>query len=295
MASSCTCNETPAAAARLATMPPVTAPADHTAWKRVMIDLPTRRCSSTAWEFIATSVRPSRAPSTRSDVKTSTAVGATPRIGSHSDIAADVVIVIVRLPRRSTSHPLNMLEASPPMPMPTSVRPSAASEMPSSTCSSGSRGIHDDSVAPLTKNTAPIASAAMRARAGGRGGGSCIGLVAMAVVTIYHNPRCTKSRQAMSVAEELGIDVDVVRYLDTPPDAAALRAIIAKLEDPPADLVRRDGWSELGITAADVATSEGVVDVLVAHPHLLQRPVLVTDETAIIGRPTERVRDLLAP
>ena len=99
----------------------------------------------------------------------------------------------------------------------------------------------------------------------------------------------------MSVADELGVEVDVVRYLDTPPDAATLQAIIARLEDPPADLVRRDGWSELGITAADVATPDGVVEVLVAHPHLLQRPLLVTDETAIIGRPTERVRDLLAP
>ena len=116
----------------------------------------------------------------------------------------------------------------------------------------------------------------------------------MAVVTIYHNPRCTKSRQAMSVADELGAEVDVVRYLDTPPDAATLRAIIAKLEDPPADLVRRDGWKELGITADDVATPDGVVEVLIAHPELLQRPVLVTEDTAIIGRPTERVRELLA-
>ncbi len=116
----------------------------------------------------------------------------------------------------------------------------------------------------------------------------------MAVVTIYHNPRCTKSRQAMSVADELGAEVDVVRYLDTPPDAATLRAIIAKLEDPPADLVRRDGWKELGVTADDVATPDGVVEVLIAHPELLQRPVLVTEDTAIIGRPTERVRELLA-
>jgi arsenate reductase len=117
----------------------------------------------------------------------------------------------------------------------------------------------------------------------------------MADVTIYHNPRCTKSREAMTVVDELGVDADVVRYLDTPPDAATLRAILAKLEDPPADLVRRDGWQELGITADDVATTDGVVDVLVAHPHLMQRPLLVTADTAVIGRPTERVRALLGP
>ena len=54
----------------------------------------------------------------------------------------------------------------------------------------------------------------------------------MMATTIYHNPRCTKSRQAMQVATELGADVEVVKYLDTPPDAATLRSIIAKLEDP---------------------------------------------------------------
>jgi arsenate reductase len=115
----------------------------------------------------------------------------------------------------------------------------------------------------------------------------------MAQATIYHNPRCTKSRQAMQVVDELGAEVDVVRYLDDPPDAATLRAIIRKLEDPPADLVRRERWQELGISAADVATADGVVDVLVRHPELMQRPVVVTAERALIGRPTERVREIL--
>lgn len=98
----------------------------------------------------------------------------------------------------------------------------------------------------------------------------------------------------MKVIDDLGVDVDVVRYLDAPPDAATLRTIVAKLEDPPGDLVRREGWSELGITAADVATPDGVIDVLVRHPHLLQRPLLVTADTAVIGRPTDRVKDLLS-
>jgi len=99
----------------------------------------------------------------------------------------------------------------------------------------------------------------------------------------------------MGVVDELGVEVDVVRYLEAPPDATTLRSIISKLEDPPAALVRRDGWNDLGITSDDVATPDGVVDVLVRHPELLQRPLLVTADTAIIGRPTERVRELLAP
>jgi arsenate reductase len=133
-----------------------------------------------------------------------------------------------------------------------------------------------------------IAAAAQRGETG-----AGLAWSAMAEVTIYHNPRCTKSRQAMQVIDELGVDVDVVRYLDDPPDAETLRAIIGKLEDDPADLVRRDDWDQLGVSAEDVSTREGVVEVLVAHPRLLQRPLLVTPDTAIIGRPTERVRDLL--
>lgn len=116
----------------------------------------------------------------------------------------------------------------------------------------------------------------------------------MADATIYHNPRCTKSRQALQVAADLGADVDVVEYLETPPDATTLRSIIAKLEDPVSDLVRHDGWKELGITAADVATADGVVEVLGRHPELMQRPVVVTGDRAVIGRPPERVRDILA-
>lgn len=115
----------------------------------------------------------------------------------------------------------------------------------------------------------------------------------MAQATIYHNPRCTKSRQAMRVVDELGVDVDVVRYLDTPPDEETLRSIIAKLEDAPAHLVRTERWSELGVTADDVASEDGVVRVLLAHPQLMQRPVVVKGDRAVIGRPTERVTELL--
>ena len=98
----------------------------------------------------------------------------------------------------------------------------------------------------------------------------------------------------MRIAEELGVDADVVLYMKTPPDAATLRAIIAKLEDPVTDLVRRDSnWEKLGLTDADAATPEQVVELLVRHKQLLQRPIVVTPKKAIIGRPKERVRTLL--
>lgn len=99
----------------------------------------------------------------------------------------------------------------------------------------------------------------------------------------------------MRIAEELGADAEIVLYLKTPPDAATLRRIIAKLEDPVTDLVRRDSlWQKLGLTDADAATEDQVVDLLVAHKQLLQRPVLVTAKKAIIGRPKDRVTALLS-
>ncbi len=99
----------------------------------------------------------------------------------------------------------------------------------------------------------------------------------------------------MSIAEELGIDADVVLYLKTPPDAETLRAIIAKLEDPAADLVRRDSlWKKLGLGDDDARSDDQIVDLLVRHKQLLQRPVVVTADRAIVGRPKERVRQLLS-
>lgn len=99
----------------------------------------------------------------------------------------------------------------------------------------------------------------------------------------------------MSIAEELGADAEVVVYRKSPPDEATLRAIIAKLEDPPTDLVRRDSlFKKLGLTDADVETIDQIVEVIVGNKMLMQRPLLVTADRAIIGRPKERVRDLLS-
>ena len=98
----------------------------------------------------------------------------------------------------------------------------------------------------------------------------------------------------MRIAEDLGVDHDVVLYIKEPPDAATLRGIIAKLEDPPTDLVRRDSkFKKLELTDDDVATVDQIVDILVKHKQLLQRPIVVTKDTAIIGRPKQRVADLL--
>ena len=99
----------------------------------------------------------------------------------------------------------------------------------------------------------------------------------------------------MRIAEELGVDFETVNYIKNPPDADEIRGIIVKLEDPATDLVRRDSkFKKLELTDDDVATDDQIVDILVKHKQLLQRPVVVTADTAIIGRPKGRVRELLS-
>ena len=94
----------------------------------------------------------------------------------------------------------------------------------------------------------------------------------------------------------MNVAVSVVLYLKTPPDASTLAGIIAKLEDPVTDLVRRDSnFAKLGLAESDVATTEQVIAILVKHKALLQRPVVVTPTTALIGRPKDRVTEALRP
>lgn len=95
--------------------------------------------------------------------------------------------------------------------------------------------------------------------------------------------------------EACDVEIDVVRYLSAPLDAEALRDLVAKLEDPATDLVRRDTtFAALGLSEEDVATPDQVVTVLTEHPKLMQRPVLIKGDRAIIGRPKDRVPAFLA-
>ena len=118
----------------------------------------------------------------------------------------------------------------------------------------------------------------------------------MASITIFHDPNCSSSRAATEAAEELGVPVDIRRYKlkAQRPTADELRALLAILEDEPTALVRRDAtFTKLGLGEADVQTTEQVVDVLVAHPEMIQRPVLIADGAAIIGRPKDRITPFL--
>ena len=102
----------------------------------------------------------------------------------------------------------------------------------------------------------------------------------------------------MAVATEMGIEFEEVRYTKNPPDEATLRELIAKLEDPVENLVRKDSqFKKLELDEDDyVGNVDAVVEVLVRYPRLLQRPVIVTDEKAIIGRPLDdkKAKDRIA-
>jgi arsenate reductase len=111
---------------------------------------------------------------------------------------------------------------------------------------------------------------------------------------VYHNPSCSKSRGALEILREREIGFDVVEYRKEPPDRAALERILDALPDPPAELVRKDRrFRELGLDPDGYGTREAVIAVLLEHPELMQRPVVLCGERAVIARPPEKVLELL--
>jgi arsenate reductase (glutaredoxin) len=113
-------------------------------------------------------------------------------------------------------------------------------------------------------------------------------------IRIYHNPACSQSRGALQILEGSTAEVEVVQYLETPPSKAELERFLDLLEDPPADLVRKDKrFAELGLVESDYETPEQVVAVLLKHPELMQRPIIVKDDRAVLARPSEKVVILL--
>lgn len=116
----------------------------------------------------------------------------------------------------------------------------------------------------------------------------------MTDLTLYHNPRCSKSRGALQLLEERGLQPTVLLYLETPPSAAQLRDVLAKLGIPARQLLRsgEDEYRELNL--ANEALSEAqLIEAMAAHPRLIERPILIAGDRAVIGRPAENVLDLL--
>lgn len=116
----------------------------------------------------------------------------------------------------------------------------------------------------------------------------------MADIRVFHNPQCSNSRGTLDLLDDRAADVEVIEYLHEPPDRATLERILDAIPDPPAALVRHDKrFEELGLEASGYETRDAVIDVLLAHPELMQRPVVFRGDRAVIARPPERVLELL--
>lgn len=116
----------------------------------------------------------------------------------------------------------------------------------------------------------------------------------MTDLTLYHNPRCSKSRGALELLEARGLAPTIVRYLETPPDAATLEQLLAKLGIGARQLLRTGEDEYKALELANSALSDAqLIKAMVEHPKLIERPILVAGNKAVIGRPPEKVLEIL--
>ena len=113
-------------------------------------------------------------------------------------------------------------------------------------------------------------------------------------LTIFHNPSCSKSRETMEILESSGTAPEIVEYLNTPPTREQLAEVLQKLGIPARELVRtgEKTWLDLGLDLDDMS-DESIIDTICNHPVLLQRPIIVCGNQAVIGRPPTRVLEIL--
>ncbi|NQV48396.1 MAG: arsenate reductase (glutaredoxin) [Rhodospirillaceae bacterium] len=111
-------------------------------------------------------------------------------------------------------------------------------------------------------------------------------------VTIYYNPSCSKCRTTLALLEEKGADPEIVEYLSTPPDAATLKGILEMLGIGPRGLLRKKEAAEAGLDDASL-DGDALIAAMVANPAVIERPIVVADGKARIGRPPENVLDIL--
>ena len=113
-------------------------------------------------------------------------------------------------------------------------------------------------------------------------------------VEIYHNPRCSKSRQTLQLLKDQGVEPDVVEYLKTPPDHAALEKILDMLGLEPRQLMQTKEAEYKENNLADPSlTRDQLIDAMVAHPKLIERPIVIKNGKAALGRPPEQVLEIL--
>lgn len=115
------------------------------------------------------------------------------------------------------------------------------------------------------------------------------------MLTIYHNPRCSKSRETLALLKAHGQQPNVVLYLETPPDRAQLQTLLRQLGISARQLLRtkEDDYQALGLNRPDL-TEAALIDAMAQHPRLIERPIVSDGKRAVLGRPPENVLELLA-
>ena len=113
-------------------------------------------------------------------------------------------------------------------------------------------------------------------------------------VTIYHNPRCSKSRQTLQILQDEGIEPEIIEYLKNPPNQETLKTILSLLDMSPRDLMRKneDAYQELDL-ANQSLSDEILIDAMVNNPILIKRPIVLANGKATLGRPPELVNEIL--
>ena len=113
-------------------------------------------------------------------------------------------------------------------------------------------------------------------------------------VTIYHNPRCSKSRQALALLKARGVEPEIVEYLKTPPDEETLAGLLRMLAKEPREIMRKGEkpYKELGLVDHEL-DADRLIAAMVANPILIERPIVVKDDRAALGRPPEAVLEIL--
>lgn len=113
----------------------------------------------------------------------------------------------------------------------------------------------------------------------------------MAKVTIYHNPRCSKSRATLKLLEAQGIEPEVVEYLKHPPSAAELKSMLNKLGISAKELLRQKEYRDAGLTMPE--SEAALIEQMVAHPAVIERPIVINGNQARFGRPPEQVLEII--
>ena len=113
-------------------------------------------------------------------------------------------------------------------------------------------------------------------------------------VTIYFNPNCSKCRLSLELLEQQGQQAEIIEYLNTPPDAATLESILDMLGLEPRELMRKHEkeYTEAGLDDPGLSRAD-LISAMIAHPRVMERPVVVRNGKAAIGRPPERILDIL--